>query len=198
MLRSLFPSRSNPPRPSLDTQLVGPRVLLRVGDPADWNNWRNLRSASRAFLEPWEPAWPPHALTYDFFCGNLRRHWREWRAGTDYTFLIFGLNDGALLGSIALNDIQRGVSQKGTLGYWVGLPYAGQGIMTEAASLVCDFAFKTLGLHRVEASCLPHNDPSKRLLQRLNFTEEGYAKGYLRINGTWEDHLLWGRVTESV
>ena len=200
MLQSLFSSRSRHPRPALETRLVGTRVMLRAGDPEDWQSWRNLRAASRAFLEPWEPTWPSQALTYDFFCGNLRRQWREWRSGTDYAFLVFGHGqdgnpeNGPLLGGIALNDIQRGIAQKGTLGYWVGLPYAGQGVMTEAAGLVCDFALKTLELHRVEASCLPHNEPSRALLRKLGFTEEGYAKGYLRINGQWEDHLLWGLV----
>jgi len=101
--------------------------------------------------------------------------------------------EGILIGGINLNDVRRGVAQKGTLGYWIGQPYAGQGLMTEAAALVCDFAFRDLKLHRVEASCLPHNEPSKRLLQRLGFAEEGYAKSYLRIDNEWQDHLLWGR-----
>ena len=65
--------------------------------------------------------------------------------------------------------------------------------MSEAAQLVCDFAFRQLRLHRVEASCLPHNEPSKALLQKLGFEEEGFAKAYLKINGKWEDHLLWGK-----
>ncbi len=74
------------------------------------------------------------------------------------------------------------------------MPYAAQGFMTEAAGLVCEFAFERLRLHRVEASCLPHNDPSRKLLARLGFTEVGFAKAYLRINGKWEDHVLWGKV----
>ncbi|HEU0118363.1 MAG TPA: GNAT family protein [Alphaproteobacteria bacterium] len=98
-----------------------------------------------------------------------------------------------MLGGIALNDVQRGIAQKGTLGYWIGAPYANQGFMTEATQLVLDFAFYTLRLHRVEASCLPRNEPSKALLKRLGFEEEGYAKAYLQINGLWEDHVLWGR-----
>ena len=69
--------------------------------------------------------------------------------------------------------------------------------MTEAARLVCSFAFETLRLHRVEASCLPHNEPSKALLRRLGFTEEGFAKSYLQIDGRWQDHLLWGQSTSE-
>jgi len=186
------------PLPSLDEKLEGPKVILRAGDPADWHHWRTLREMSREFLTPWEPSWPSNALTYTYFCGLLRRYAREWRKGEGYNFLIFRKNDeggeGALVGGISLNTIERGIAQMGTLGYWMGLPYAGQGYMREAASLVAAFAFDTLLLHRLQASCLPRNEPSINLLRRLGFEEEGYAKAYLQINGKWEDHILWARV----
>ena len=181
----------------METELVGPRVILRTGDPANWRNWRAMRELSRAFLVPWEPRWPANALTYNYFCGLLRRQWRDWRQDKGYAFLIFLKGDagqaGAIIGGITLGEVQRGIAQKGTLGYWIGEPYAGRGYMTEAAGLVCDFAFNKLKLHRVEASCMPSNEPSKNLLRGLDFEEEGYAKAYLQINGTWQDHLLWGK-----
>lgn len=201
LFASFFKSQPQNFSVPLDTVLVGTHVVLRMGDAADWKEWRALRDISRDFLVPWEPSWPENGLTHSFYCGLVRRHWRDWRQGKAYTFLIFEKTSsgkkGRLLGGIALNDVQRGISRKGTLGYWVGQPYAGQGIMTEAASLVCDFAFHTLKLNRVEASCLPHNERSKKLLQRIGFDEEGYAKAYLQINGQWQDHVLWGRTATS-
>lgn len=200
LFRNLFKSSPRWPMPSLNTTLKGPRVILRAGDPEDWREWHNIRSLSKAFLVPWEPSWPAYALTYAHFCGNLRRQWREWRQGSGYAFLVFLNNNDKttpLIGGIALNDVIRGVTQKGTLGYWIGEPYANKGLMTEAAGLVTDFAFKTLLLHRVEASCIPRNEPSKRLLTKLNFTQEGFAKSYLLINGKWEDHILWGKTAEE-
>ena len=195
---SLFgpsPARPNPPP---DTVLKTSRLVARMGDPADWQSWRQLRHMSRDFLVPWEPEWSPDALDYSFFCGYLRQGWRLWRQGKAYAFMIFLRKDndepGALIGCINLNDVQRGIAQKGTLGYWIGQPYAGQGYMTEATRLVCDFAFDVLRLHRVEASCLPHNEPSKALLKKAGFEHEGFAREYLKINGKWEDHLLWGKV----
>ena len=194
-LSSLLHISSSQPRPSLDTQLVGSRVFLRVGDPEQWKAWRTLRELSRAYLVPWEPQWPENALAYSFYCGILRRQWREWRNGTSYAFTIFmqGTTAPILVGGITLSDVIYAASQKGTIGYWIGQPYAGQGLATEAVGLVCDFAFQTLHLQRVEASCLPHNEPSKAVLRRSGFEEEGYAKAYLQINGKREDHLLWGK-----
>jgi ribosomal-protein-alanine N-acetyltransferase len=197
-ISSLLQTTPRSTTPPAETQLLGPRVVLRMGEPEDWKTWRAVREMSRGFLTPWEPLWPANALSAHFFNGLLRRQWREWRQDKAYAFLVFLKKDddapGALIGGIALNDVQRGIAQKGTLGYWIGMPYAGQGYMMEAAGLVCEFAFERLRLHRVEASCLPHNEPSRKLLTRLGFTEEGFAKAYLRINGKWEDHVLWGKV----
>ncbi len=191
-LTSLFYLNPRYPKLPLDTKLLGPRIVLRMGTPSDWRHWRALRDSSRDFLVPWEPTWPPNSLSYGHFTGVLRRHGSEWRRGKAYTFFIF-THEATLLGGIALNDVQRGIAQKATLGYWIGKPFAGQGYMTEAVQLICGLAFETLRLHRLEASCLPHNEPSKHLLQRLGFEQEGYAKAYLQINGLWQDHILWGK-----
>ncbi|HTB37412.1 MAG TPA: GNAT family protein, partial [Reyranella sp.] len=76
-------------------------------------------------------------------------------------------------------------------GYWMGQPYAGQGLMTDALRGVLPFVFDDLRLHRLEAACLPHNEPSKGVLAKVGFHEEGLARQYLRINGQWADHLLF-------
>jgi ribosomal-protein-alanine N-acetyltransferase len=57
--------------------------------------------------------------------------------------------------------------------------------------LVVRFAFATLGLHRVEAACVPENDPSRLLLEKVGFVREGYARAYLKIAGTWRDHFTF-------
>ena len=63
--------------------------------------------------------------------------------------------------------------------------------MSEATRLTLDFAFGQLGLHRIEAACLPTNAPSRGLLEKTGFQYEGYARGYLRIDGAWRDHVLY-------
>ena len=49
-----------------------------------------------------------------------------------------------------------------------------------------------LRLHRIEAACLPENVASMTLLERNGFRREGLARAYLRINGAWRDHVLYG------
>lgn len=68
--------------------------------------------------------------------------------------------------------------------------------MTSAVLLILDFAFQYLRLHRIEAACLPHNEPSIGLLRKCGFEQEGRARGYLKIAGEWCDHLLFARLSD--
>ena len=103
--------------------------------------------------------------------------------------------DETLVGGLSLSNVRRGVAQTATLGYWAGEPYAGRGYTTDAVRGAVRFAFKTLGLHRVEAACVPENDRSRRVLEKAGFESEGRAREYLKINGVWRDHLLFGVVS---
>lgn len=168
----------------------GEGVYLRPPEMRDFEGWAGLRERSRAFLTPWEPTWPGDDLTRSSFRRRLRRQLQEIESNEAYPFLVFR-DDDLLVGGLTLGQIKRGVVQAATLGYWIGAPYAGMGLMSRAVRAVIGFAFATLRLHRIEASCLPHNVPSIRLLERMGFAREGYARAYLRINGVWEDHLLY-------
>lgn len=166
--------------------------MLRAPDRQDWRVWAELRSASRAFLTPWEPSWGEDALTRAAFRRRLARYALEWHSDQGYTFLLFRLEDDALVGGISVTNVRRGVAESASVGYWVGESHAHQGYMSEGLALTLKFAFERLRLHRVEAACLPHNAPSRGLLLKSGFREEGYASEYLCIDGKWQDHVLFG------
>jgi ribosomal-protein-alanine N-acetyltransferase len=69
--------------------------------------------------------------------------------------------------------------------------------MSAAVRVLLPYAHSVLGLRRIEAACLPSNTPSIRLLERTGFRREGYGREYLCINGTWQDHLLFARLTND-
>ena len=69
--------------------------------------------------------------------------------------------------------------------------------MFEALSLTNAYMFADLGLHRIMAGYLPHNDRSGKLLDRLGFEKEGLARKYLKINGRWEDHVLTSLINNA-
>lgn len=166
-------------------------LYLRASEMRDYVEWAELREKSRSFLTPWEPLWPIDDLTRASFRYRVRRHAEEMARDEAYSFFIFREEDDALLGGLSFGHVRRGVSQAATLGYWMGEPYAGKGYMTRAVRAACAYAFEKRGFHRIEAACLPTNEPSKRLLERVGFKQEGYARSYLNINGQWRDHLLY-------
>jgi ribosomal-protein-alanine N-acetyltransferase len=181
--------------PSL--RLSGGGVMLRPPERADWEEWSRLRGESRRFLAPWEPTWAADSLSRAVFRRRLQRNAVDWRTDQGYSFLLFRLLDGALVGGIGLSNVRRGVAETGSLGYWTGERFARQGYMTAGLRLVLGFAFERLKLHRVEAACLPHNGPSRGLLLKTGFREEGYAREYLCIDGRWQDHVLFAMLREE-
>lgn len=181
----------SPISPEHEVRISGEGLYLRHPLPGDFAAWSRLRAQSRAFLEPWEPVWPADDLTRAAFRRRLRRYQRDIREDVAYPFLIFRKGDDRLMGGCTLSNVRRGVAQSASLGYWVGEPFANQGVMTAAVRALLPYVFDELQLHRVEAACLPNNEPSKRLLRHCGFTEEGYARAYLRINGAWQDHVLF-------
>ncbi|AUN31505.1 GNAT family N-acetyltransferase [Niveispirillum cyanobacteriorum] len=187
MIRLIPDGLLSPPPLRVD----GPNVFIRPAQPRDWKQWAEIREASREFLVPWEPTWPPDALTQTAFNRRLRRQAAEWRDDETYSFLTFEQRSELVVGGIGLTNVRRGVAQMGSMGYWVGRPYARRGYTSEAARLMLSFAFGQLGLHRVEAACLPTNQASSGVLEKVGFTKEGYARAYLRINDKWADHILY-------
>jgi ribosomal-protein-alanine N-acetyltransferase len=176
-------------------RIEGEAIYLRPPRAADYPEWRELRTASRAFLQPWEPTWPADDLTRAAFRRRLTAYARDRDLGAAYPFFVFRTQDDALAGGITLSNVRRGVAQMGSIGYWCGRPFTRQGHTLAAVRAICDFGFRTLGLHRLEAACIPENAPSRALLGKAGFLEEGYAKAYLKINGVWRDHVLFGQVT---
>jgi ribosomal-protein-alanine N-acetyltransferase len=174
-----------------------PRVTLRAPFLSDYAQWARLREESHAFLAPWEPIWPVDDLTKLAFRRRIRRYQREIRAGTGYPFFIFSPDEETLLGGLTLAQIQRGVTQSGVLGYWMGAPHAGKGLMGAAVRAVIGFAFDNLHLNRIEAACLPLFAACRGLLVLVGFSREGYARKYLCIDGRWQDHVLYGMVRDD-
>ena len=112
--------------------IEGDGVYLRAPQMSDYSEWATLREASRAFLTPWEPTWPADDLTRSAFRRRLRRYAEDQRADTSYAFFLFRKSDDALVGGLTLANIRRGVAQAGSLGYWIGEPFARRGLMTGA------------------------------------------------------------------
>lgn len=189
-------------RPSSFADVVpridGEGVYLRPPEMGDYDAWASLRLESRHFLEPWEPVWPADEHSRSSYRARMRRYSRDVRSDMGYPFFVFHAETGRLLGGLTIGQIRRGVSQTASLGYWMGQPHAGKGYMTRAVRAVAPHVFERLGLRRIEAACLPENAASIRLLEKVGFTREGYARSYLCIAGAWRDHLLYALLHDDL
>ena len=189
-LRSVSAAESGP-------VVYGDGVMLRIPVLADYPAWAELRAASREFLRPWEPAWADDELSRGSFRRHLRHYQTDLRDDTGYAFFVHDENGNQLLGGLTLTNVRRGVTQSCSLGYWTGAPHACKGHMGRAVRAIIPFAFNTLNLHRIEAACLTTNAASIKVLEKSGFQREGLARRYLKINGIWQDHLLFGLLVDD-
>ncbi len=179
--------------PCLRTQ----RLLCRLPEPGDAAAMLRYRHDNRAHLEPWEPRRASDYYSLRHCLRVIADGRNVARLGTGFPFLIVAADDGELVGSFTLANVMRGPFQACMLGYGIGHARQGQGLMFEALEAGLEWVFGELRLHRVMANYLPRNRRSARLLERLGFEREGYARSYLQIAGVWEDHVLTARVAHA-
>lgn len=160
-----------------------PRVYLRPVTRRDRQEFLALMNESRRLHDPWIQ--PP--LSSLGFHNYLARTHRDDHEG----LLVCCRDSDAIAGVININNIVRGSFLCASLGYYVGAPFAGRGYMREGLELVKQYAFRDLGLHRLEANIQPGNAASIALVKRCAFVYEGMSPAFLYIAGEWRDHERW-------
>ena len=177
--------------------LHGTKVFLRSPEFRDWREWSELRKFNMEYLKPWEPAWSPYELERSYFVKRVKFFDKLSNRDKAYSYLIFQNDKNKLIGEININNIQRGVVQSCSIGYWISEKKMGLGLMSEAITLIKKFSFDDLELHRIEAACLQKNERSLNTLKTNQFNVEGLAKKYLKINGKWQDHILLSCINDK-
>lgn len=161
------------------------------------DGWRESRIASAEWLAPWDATVPPGApAPPPNFAVMVRRLNREAKAQRMLPLAI--TYDGRFVGQITLAGIVWGSQRGGHLGYWVDHRFAGRGIMPTSVALATDYAFGALGLHRIEINIRPENVPSRRVVEKLRFRDEGIRERFLHIAGDWRDHLCFALTSDEV
>lgn len=177
--------------------MVTPRTLIRVADPSDAQRLLRYRVQNREHLAPWEPLRDTGYYTLDHCMQTLADAREAVRLDRSYPFFVLDMTGAEIIASFTLANVVRGAFQACHLGYGMAAHRQGQGLMQEALEVALSWAFHELDLHRVMANYMPRNERSGRLLERLGFEREGYAKRYLQIAGVWEDHVLTSRIRED-
>ena len=166
-----------------------PRSVIRPLVPADAEELARIYRQDREFLRPFEPTRPEH-----FFTAKVQRQ-RIERAGDDQWRWAIE-DDGRIAGVISLGDVLRESLQLANVGYFVSQEFNGRGLATRAVADVVRFAFGEAGLHRLEAATVPDNRASQRVLEKNGFVRYGLARGLLKIDDVWRDHVLFELVND--
>jgi RimJ/RimL family protein N-acetyltransferase len=102
---------------------------------------------------------------------------------------------GLLIGDCALK-VDREEPRQAEIGYTLAREHQGKGYASEAVSTLLDYAFATLGLHRVYAFVICENQRSVALLERLGMRREGHFIQHFWHKGGWADEYQYA-VLES-
>jgi [ribosomal protein S5]-alanine N-acetyltransferase len=165
------------------------RVVIRPVQASDAAELVAANLASIDLHEPWVSPCRDHAS----FLGYLARCDGDRSIG----FIARERESGRVVGVVNLSEIVRGFFQSAYMGYYGMAGMNGRGLMGETVSLVVAHAFRELGLHRLEANIQPTNEPSRALVKRLGFRQEGYSPRYLKIDGEWRDHERWAVLADE-
>ena len=162
----------------------------RLLDPADALPLLEIAREDADFFAPWEPAHDDSWLTEATQLAVIEEKLELHRLGLAVPHVVLD-DEGAVIGRITLNNVVRGAFQSCSVGYFVRSAANGRGHATAAVRRMLAIAFGELGLHRVEAGTLVHNVRSQRVLENNGFVRFGLAPQYLRIQGRWQDHVLF-------
>ena len=175
-------------------ELHTPRLTVRLARPGMQAAMaRFLTDNFAGHLDRWSPPVVPDYFTETFWAERLEIATHDFEADRAARFVIQARDatlDGPILGTCNYTNFVRGAFHACHLGYQVGRAQQGQGLMGEALRATNAYVFESLRLHRIMANFRPENDRSRRLLERLGFVEEGFARAYLFIDGAWRDHVL--------
>jgi [ribosomal protein S5]-alanine N-acetyltransferase len=168
------------------------RLLLTLGAPETAARYAAFAAENEEHLGRWEPPRPDGYFSEAYWYRRLERNRDELARDASFRLSVFRRSDpdGPVLGHVNFSQIVRGAAQSCSLGYSLDRRCVGRGMMTEALAGALPFVFGQLALHRVQANYIPINERSGRVLRRLGFVVEGYARDYLFIGGKWRDHIL--------
>lgn len=88
--------------------------------------------------------------------------------------------------------------RRAELGYWIGVPYWGNGYATEAATALVKYGFSTLGLHRIFASHVTNNPASARVLRKIGMRHEGCHRAHILKWGEFLDLEMYALLASDV
>lgn len=165
---------------------------IRLATQGDAAGLAAYFASNVAHFQPWEPVREVGFYSLASVAARLVEYEQQHINGSAAHFI--GLVKGQVVAHCFLTNIIYGPLQGCYMGYGVAKEHEGTGVASAVCLTAMNYAFNKLGLNRIMANYMPSNIRSARLLKKLGFRKEGLAKKYLKINGTWQDHVLTSKL----
>jgi ribosomal-protein-serine acetyltransferase len=166
-------------KPGLEVALVELRHAEAIFDAID---------RQREYLREWLP-WVDQTTTIGHVEEFIHKALRKFADQDGFDAGVW--LDGHYIGGIGMHYWDR-VNWKTEIGYWLSHDFTGQGLMTECVRRCVHFAFRELGMRRIEIRCAVPNRKSRAIPERLAFTLEGMLRGAYFLHGSWIDMAVYG------
>ena len=121
---------------------------------------------------------------------------RQRTAGTYACFAVTVQGYDTAIGIFQVRETEPGFGTA-EWGFAIGSPFWGTGVFKEGAALVIEFAFETLGVHRLEARSAVRNGRGNGALRKLGAVQEGVMRKSFMRKGEYLDQVLYAIVEDD-
>ncbi|GAA0437228.1 GNAT family protein [Lentibacillus halophilus] len=172
---------------------IDDELALKHLELHDANRLFQLTDQSRHHLRQWLPWVDGTNSTADSkaFIQSSLKAFSNRRALT--TGILY---KSELAGVVAFNHLDW-ANNAGQIGYWLGTPYQGNGIMIRAVSGLIDYGVYSLALNRIEIRAAVANTKSRAIPERLRFVQEGQLRQAEQLHASYTDHALYGMLASE-
>jgi ribosomal-protein-alanine N-acetyltransferase len=179
--------------PELETE----NLIISVLNPDDFELLVKYENDNRSHLSPWEPTRIAEYFGLEETKKRVELNFKDFQLGSSISLVAFDKSKSEIICLCSFSNIVYGVFQACNLGYSISVKKQGTGLMFEMLQASIEYVFTEYNLHRIMSNYIPSNIRSGKLLDKLGFEKEGLAKSYLKIAGSWQDHVLTSKINPS-
>ena len=175
-----------------DFVLADETLLLRAFRRDDAEALHSAVRESMAELGQWL-SWCHPEYTLADSVQFLHGRKKAYEVDGEHSFAVIEQASGRLLGATGINQIEM-AALRANLGYWLRTSATGLGYATRSTIMVARWAFRELGLERIEIVAATGNHASQKVALRAGAAREGVARGRLRVHGVQHDAVVFSLI----
>lgn len=174
------------------------RLVLSILPNSEADKVLTFYENNKAFFEPWEPERDPNFYTISYQRITLSIEYNLMFQSKALRFWVFQQDNlHNIIGTVNFYNILRGPYSTCQLGYKFDQKYTGKGYALESIQAGMNILYQEYHIHRIEASIMPTNLPSIRLIETLGFSYEGLAVSSIKVGVQWQDHARYAYVNND-